>query len=65
MDQARRKECYEIFYLVKGHLKHYDDDDLEAFHSDYTKRLWYNDEAHLYYDGFDVAYKRFKNCCMK
>lgn len=65
MDEKKRKECYELFYVVKGHLKYFDDNDLEAIYKDYTKRLWYNEEAFLYHEGFEEAYKRFKNCCMK
>lgn len=60
MNEQRRKECYELFYLVKGHLKHFSDEDLEAFHLDYTKRLWYNEETHLYRKGFDAAWNEFQ-----
>lgn len=59
MNEAKRKQCYELFFLVKGHLKYFSDEDLEKFYLDYTKRLWYNEEAFLYYDGFEEAYKKF------
>jgi len=59
MDEASRKKAYELFYLVKGHLKFFYDDDLEAIIRDYTKRLWHNEEAHLYYEGFEEAYRDF------
>lgn len=63
MTEEKRKECYLLFYLVKGHLKYFCDDDLLKIYSDYTKRLWYNEEAFLYYDGFEEAYKKFKRGC--
>lgn len=59
MNDQRRQECYELFYLVKGHLKYFTDEDLEKFHQDYTRRLWYNEEAHLYHEGFEEAYRVF------
>lgn len=65
LSAQQRKEYYELFFLVKGHLKWFSDSDLEAFYVDYTKRLWYNEEAHLYHQGFEEQYTIFKNCCMK
>ena len=62
MDESRRKQAYELFFVVKGHLKYFTDVDLEAIIKDYTKRIWYNEEAHLYYNGFEEAYKKFKKC---
>ena len=59
MTEAKRKYCYELFYLVKGHIKYFSDDDLEAIVRDYTRRLWYNEEAHLYLEGFEEAYRQF------
>ena len=60
MTEQERKQCYEMFYVVKGHLKYFDDHDLKAFFKDYTKRLWYNEEAYLYSVGFEEAYKKFR-----
>ena len=59
MDTNQRRLAYEMFYLVKGHLKYFDDADLEAIIRDYTRRLWYNEEAVLYSAGFDEAWSRF------
>lgn len=59
MNSAQRKNCYELFYLVKGHVKYFSDGDLEQIQVDYTRRLWYNEEAHLYLDGFEEAYRAF------
>lgn len=59
MDAEHRRRCYELFYLVKGHVKYFDDADLAKIEIDYTRRLWYNEEAHLYLDGFEEAYKAF------
>ena len=59
MTKEERTKAYELFYLVKGHVKYFDDADLEAIVRDYTRRLWYNEEAHLYLTGFDQAYREF------
>lgn len=59
MDAEHRRRCYELFYLVKGHVKYFDDADLAAIEVDYTRRLWYNEEAHLYVEGFEEAYRAF------
>lgn len=59
MDAEHRRRCYELFYLVKGHVKYFDDADLAAIEIDYTRRLWYNEEAHLYVAGFEEAYRAF------
>ena len=59
MTEEQRRYAYELFYLVKGHIKYFDDADLEAIVRDYTRRLWYNEEAHLYLEGFDEAYRVF------
>lgn len=59
MDAEHRRQCYELFYLVKGHVKYFSDADLEKIYVDYTRRLWYNEEAHLYLAGFDEAYRAF------
>lgn len=61
MTEGQRRYAYELFFLVKGHVKYFSDEDLEAIHGDYTKRLWYNEETYLYIEGFDAAYKNFKN----
>ena len=29
MTEQERKQCYEMFYVVKGHLKYFDDHDLK------------------------------------
>lgn len=59
MTQQERRNAYELFYMVKGHVKYFDDEDLAAITRDYTKRLWWNEEAHLYLDGFEEAYREF------
>lgn len=59
MTEDERRLAYEMFYMVKGHLKYFDETDLRAILKDYGRRLWYNTEAHLYYDGFEEAYRAF------
>lgn len=59
MTEEKRKLCYEFFYLVKGHLKYFCDEDLELIYKEYFKRLWYNTEINLYYDGFEEEYNKF------
>ena len=59
MDAEHRRQCYELFYLVKGHVKYFSDADLAKIEIDYTRRLWYNEEAHLYQAGFEEAYRAF------
>ena len=59
MTNQERKLAYELFYLVKGHVKYFDDADLAAITRDYGRRLWWNEEAHLYVTGFEEAYREF------
>ena len=47
---------HRVFYMVKGYIT--DDDTARACYESYCKRLWYNEEAYRYEDGFDEAYKK-------
>lgn len=51
-----RKEAYRIFWMVKGHFNATESCILSCYDS-YFKRLWYNEEAYLYEEGFEEAYK--------
>ena len=45
--------------MVKGYIA--DDDTVKECYNGYNKRLWYNEEAYRYEDGFEEAYeKKFK-----
>lgn len=63
MTESQRRSAYELFYLVKGHLKPFTDLELEQITREYTPRLWWNEEAHLYSPGFDLAYSQFLAQC--
>ena len=58
MTEEQRKECYKMFYMVKGHIgcTDWQDKDLESMRDSYFKRLWYNEEAYIYAQGFEEAY---------
>jgi len=45
---------HRVFYMVKGYIA--DDDVAASCYESYCKRLWYNEEAYRYEDGFDTAY---------
>ena len=51
------REIHRVFYMVKGYIT--DDDTAESCYASYCKRLWYNEEAYRYEEGFDEAYKNF------
>ena len=42
--------------MVKGYIA--DDDVAEQCYNGYTKRLWYNEEAYRYEEGFEEAYEK-------
>ena len=42
--------------MVKGYIT--DDETALACYDSYCRRLWYNEEAYRYEDGFDEAYKK-------
>ena len=42
--------------MVKGYIA--DDDTARECYNGYTKRLWYNEEAYRYEDGFEEAYRK-------
>lgn len=50
------KEIHKVFYMVKGYIT--DDDTARECYNGYTRRLWYNEEAYRYEDGFEEAYKK-------
>ena len=47
---------HKVFYMVKGYIA--DDDTVKECYNGYNKRLWYNEEAYRYEDGFEEAYKK-------
>ena len=65
MTESQRHSAYELFWTVKGHLKPFTDHELELIREEYTGRLWYNEEAHLYSEGFDSAYSQLKSAIKK
>ena len=42
--------------MVKGYIA--DDDTVKECYNGYNKRLWYNEEAYRYEDGFEEAYEK-------
>ena len=63
VSNEERKECYRLFFMVKGHLgcSHWTDDQLKSMADSYIKRVWYNEEAYIYAQGFDEAYSNLYN----
>lgn len=41
--------------MVKGYIT--DDKTVQECYNSYTKRLWYNEEAYRYAEGFEEAYR--------
>ncbi len=61
LDQSsRRKEAYRLFWIVKGHFNATEQCILDCYDS-YFKRVWYNEEAYIYEEGFEEAYKATLN----
>lgn len=58
MSEEDRKECFKIFFMVKGHIgcSSWSDEELLSMRDSYFKRLWYNEEAYIYAQGFEDAY---------
>ena len=50
------RDVHRVFYMVKGYIA--DDDTALACYDSYCRRLWYNEEAYRYEDGFNEAYKK-------
>jgi len=60
LDQAKRKDAYRVFWIVKGHFNATEECILDCYDS-YFKRVWYNEEAYIYLEGFEEAYKATLN----
>jgi hypothetical protein len=55
------KEAHRVFWMVKGSFDTVTEETVFDCYNSYTKRLWYNEEAYRYEDGFEKAYeKKFK-----
>jgi hypothetical protein len=52
------KEVHRVFWMVKGYIA--DDDMAEQCYNGYVRRLWYNEEAYRYEEGFEEAYKKMQ-----
>ena len=52
------RESARIFYMTKGHLNT-SLATILACRASYTKRLWYNEEAYRYEEGFEDAFSKF------
>ena len=46
-------------WMVKGQLipDQYKDSDIEDLSNSYFNRIWYNEEAYIYEEGFEEAYR--------
>jgi hypothetical protein len=53
------KEAYRVFWIVKGHVNVSEETALKCY-DNYFKRVWYNDEAWSYVDGFEDAYNKMR-----
>jgi len=51
------KEAYRIFWMTKGHIDS-SHSTIMAMAPGYFKRLWYNEEAYIYEEGFEEAWRR-------
>jgi len=47
---------HKVFYMVKGYIA--DDDTVKKCYKSYVRRLWYNEEAYRYEEGFEEAYEK-------
>jgi hypothetical protein len=54
-----RKEAYRRFWMIKGHLgcDSWQDKDIVSMHDSYLFRLWHNEEAYRYEEGFEEAWE--------
>ena len=50
------RDIHRIFYMVKGYIT--DDETASACYDSYSRRLWYNEEAYRYEEGFDEEYHK-------
>ena len=60
MNNEKRKSMFKVFWLVKGHLNTSEQDIIDCYNS-YFNRVWYNEEAYIYEEGFEEAYEKFYN----
>ena len=44
--------------MVKGYIT--DDQNASACYDGFVRRLWYNEEAYRYEEGFEETYKKIK-----
>lgn len=51
-----RRDAYRIFWIVKGHFNATESCIFDCYDS-YFKRVWHNEEAYIYEEGFEEAYK--------
>tara|TARA_R110002096_G_scaffold4645_4_gene21957 strand:+ start:460 stop:672 length:213 start_codon:yes stop_codon:yes gene_type:complete len=53
------KEANRMMWIVKGSLipDNWSQKDIDSMRESYFKRLWYNEEAYIYEEGFEDAYR--------
>jgi len=60
MTALELKQANRLFWMVKGRLvpNSWSDETIQDMVRDYTKRLWYNEEAYIYEEGFEEAWQK-------
>lgn len=59
LKEVNFKEANRRMWMVKGQLipDQYKDSDIEDLSNSYFNRIWYNEEAYIYEEGFEEAYR--------
>ena len=62
-DKSLLYQTARVFYMVKGHIPNWlaqePEDDLRKLYHSYINRLWHNEEAYIYEEGFEEEWGEF------
>ena len=60
MTQQELKEANRLFWIVKNRLipSSWDDKTIKNMYDDFFERVWYNEEAFMYEEGFEEAWQK-------
>ena len=60
MTQQELKEANRLFWIVKNRLipSSWNDKTIKDMYDDFFKRVWCNEEAYVYEEGFEEAWQK-------